>query len=99
MKISLLVGVVLLMLGISTAVMGIFSVGGPSPSVLNSRSLQTPASGDTWNVVFPILGGLALAAGGLLIGLSMGNWQHPRSHVERGDHVVDPEGHRTMKHV
>jgi hypothetical protein len=40
-----------------------------------------------------------LALGGLLIGLSMGNWKRPRTHLERGDEVVDPEGYQKMKHV
>ena len=95
MKVSLLAGVVLLMVGIVTALMGMFSVGGPQSALVSTR-IPAPISGD---VIVPILGGLALALGALLIGLSMGNWQHPRSHVERGDAVVDPEGHRKMKHV
>jgi hypothetical protein len=99
MKVSLLAGVVLLMLGIGAALMGIFSVGGPPQSALDSTSVQAPASGDMWYVAVPILSGLALALGGLLVGLSMGNWRNPRSHVEPGDEVVDPEGHHKMKHV
>jgi hypothetical protein len=45
------------------------------------------------------MAGLSLAAGGLLIGLSMGNWKQPRTHLEPGDEVVDPEGYHKMKHV
>jgi len=50
-------------------------------------------------VVVPLLAGLCLAVGGLLIGLSLGNWRHPRTHLEAGDEVVNPEGYHTMKHV
>lgn len=99
MKVSLLAGIVLLVLGIGAALMGIVSVGGPEQSTLDSTSVQNPASGDMWYVVVPILSGLALALGGLLVGLSMGNWRHPRSHQEPGDEVVNPEGHHKMKHV
>jgi hypothetical protein len=42
---------------------------------------------------------LSLAVGGLLIGISAGNWKHPRTHIEPGDEVVNPEGYQKMKHV
>jgi hypothetical protein len=35
----------------------------------------------------------------LLIGISVGNWRHPRTHHEPGDEVVNPEGYHKMKHV
>ena len=50
-------------------------------------------------LIIPVAAGLSLAAGGMLIGLSMGNWKHPRTHLEPGDQVVDPEGYHKMKHV
>lgn len=51
------------------------------------------------NIAVPAVAGLCLAVGGLLIGLSMGRWKNPRTHLEPGDAVVDPEGYQKMKHV
>jgi hypothetical protein len=45
------------------------------------------------------MAGLLLAGGAVLMGLSLGNWRHPRTHLEPGDAVVNPEGYRKMKHV
>lgn len=98
MKASLVAGVVLLVLGISTALMGMLGVGTQVPSTVDS-TVQYPIGGPLWYVGMPIISGLSLALGALLIGLSMGNWRHPRSHEERGDQVVNPEGHHKMKHV
>lgn len=94
MKTSLLAGVALLVIGIVTAAMGLLSVGEPATTVG-----QSPDGGPLWYVALPIISGLTLALGALLIGLSMGNWRHPRSHPEPGDEVVNPEGHHKMKHV
>jgi len=98
MKTSLLVGVVLLVFGITTALMGIFSVG---EQVFGSTEATTqfPIGGPLWYVGVPIVSGLALGFGALFIGLSMGNWRRPRSHSEPGDEAVNPEGHHKMKHV
>ena len=83
MKVKLLIGIVLFVIGLITAAAGIVGVGTPGAP----------------NVAVPLIAGLSLAVGGLLIGLSMGNWKHPRTHVKPGDQVVDPEGYHKMKHV
>lgn len=98
MKTSLLAGTVLLVLGVSTALMGMLHVSEPMPGTADS-SVQFPIGGPLWYVGIPIISGLSLALGALLIGLSMGNWRRPRSHPKPGDEVVDPEGHHKMKHV
>ena len=85
MNLKLLIGFVLFLMGIGTAVVGISGVGRLVP--------------ETAVVSIPIIAGLCLAIGGLLMGLSLGNWKHPRTHLEPGDAVVDPEGYHKMKHV
>jgi hypothetical protein len=99
MKTSLLVGVVLLVFGIATALLGIFSVGDQMVTTTDSSSVQYPIGGPLWYIGVPIVSGLSLGFGALFIGLSMGNWRRPRSHSEPGDEAVNPEGHHKMKHV
>lgn len=99
MKASLVIGVVLLVLGISTALFGMLNVGEETLAEVESTSVQFPIGGPIWYVAVPIVSGLSLALGSLLIGLSMGNWRNPRSQQRPGDEVVDPEGHHKMKHV
>jgi hypothetical protein len=99
MKTSLIVGVVLLLIGIGTALMGIFSVGEQLFASSDAADVQYPIGGPLWYVGVPIISGLSLGLGALFIGLSMGNWRRPRSHPEPGDEAVNPEGHHKMKHV
>jgi uncharacterized protein (UPF0333 family) len=101
MNLKLLVGIVLFVIGLVTAAVGIVGVGGtPGPTVaVEADQNQRPFSEAVANVAIPAVAGLSLAVGGLLIGLSMGNWKHPRTHLEPGDEVVDPEGYHKMKHV
>jgi hypothetical protein len=95
MNLKLLVGIVLFVIGLGTAAVGIVGVGGtPGPGVAVEAFGEAAA-----NVAIPAVAGLSLAVGGLLIGLSMGDWKHPRTHLEPGDEVVDPEGYHKMKHV
>jgi predicted small secreted protein len=84
MNLKLLAGIALFVVGLATALAGIAGVG---------EDVQ--AGG----YAIPIIAGLSLALGGLLMGLSLGDWKHPRTHLERGDEVVDPEGYHKMKHV
>lgn len=84
MNLKLLAGIALFVIGLATALAGIAGVG------------EGVRSG---GYAIPIIAGLSLAAGGLLMGLSLGDWKHPRTHFERGDEVVDPEGYHKMKHV
>jgi len=102
MNVKLMVGIALFLIGIVTAVMGIAGVGQPDAAQVGvaaddaSTNALSLAMG---NMAIPAIAGLSLAIGGLLIGLSMGNWKHPRTHLEPGDKVVDPEGYHKMKHV
>jgi hypothetical protein len=95
MNVKLLFGIVLFVIGLITAATGIAGVGAPTGPVENASAMEQAAR----NVALPAIAGLSLAVGGLLIGLSMGNWKHPRTHLEPGDEVVDPEGYHKMKHV
>lgn len=99
MNLKLLVGIALFLLGIVLAVIGIGTMAdGSGQSVVGSD--ETVAVIETSRqFAVPIFAGLALAVGGLLIGLSMGNWTRPRTHLEPGDEVVNPEGYHKMKHV
>jgi hypothetical protein len=101
MKVKLLIGVVLFVIGLVTAVVGIVGVGkaeGPAVTITADHN-EGPLERSTANVIFPAIAGVSLAIGGILIGLSMGNWKHPRTNVEPGDEVVDPEGYHKMRHV
>jgi hypothetical protein len=99
MNLKLLVGLALFIVGIITAVIGILGVGaGPDAAVTVGQD-NGPLQQTLSNVALPAVAGLSLAIGGLLIGLSLGNWKNPRTHLEPGDEVVDPEGYHKMKHV
>jgi hypothetical protein len=101
MNVKLLLGIVLFVIGLITAAVGIVGVGTPiGPDVaVESDQNRGAMERAVKNVAVPAIAGLSLAIGGLLIGLSMGNWKHPRTHLEPGDEVVDPEGYHKMKHV
>lgn len=101
MNVKLLLGIVLFVIGLATAVVGIAGVGRGdvevAPMVVeDNRSHGLTTAGQ---ITLPIIAGLSLAVGGLLIGLSMGNWKNPRTNLEPGDEAVNPEGYHKMKHV
>jgi uncharacterized protein (UPF0333 family) len=102
MNIKLLVGIVLFVIGLATAVIGISNVANRDTDqaavmVESNQSQQvTEAAG---SMAMPLISALSLAVGGLLIGISVGNWKNPRTHLKPGDQVVDPEGYHKMKHV
>ena len=99
MNVKLMIGIALFVIGLCTATVGIIGVKAtPGPDVAAEAS-QGPVGQGVSNVAVPVIAGLSLAVGGLLIGLSMGNWKHPRTRLEPGDEVVDPEGYQKMKHV
>jgi hypothetical protein len=50
-------------------------------------------------LALPLLAGVCLSAGVVLLGIGMGRWTNPRAHSEPGDAVVDPAAHDKMKHV
>lgn len=103
MNVKLLVGIVLFVLGLIAAIGGIAGVGQPEavdrPAMIVENNQSTNLSGESGWIALPWLAGLSLAAGGVLIGLSMGNFKNPRTHLKPGDEVVDPEGYHKMKHV
>jgi hypothetical protein len=93
-------GVVVFALGLVLAALGIVQVGGEFSAVGSSVPSPTSDAQSTgWYLLIAVVAGLALASGALLIGLSFGNWRHPRTHLEPGDEIVDPEGYHKMKHV
>jgi hypothetical protein len=104
MNLKLLIGIALFLIGLVTATMGIVGVGTRDQAdettvVMSNERSNRPLENSLGNMALPAIAGLSLAVGGLLIGLSMGNWKHPRTTLERGDQVVDPEGYHKMKHV
>jgi hypothetical protein len=101
MNITLLLGMGLFLIGIILAAIGIAGVGmdASRPLIETSRNTSVPLMSQLEAWALPALAGLSLAVGGLLMGLSLGNWMRPRTHLEPGDEVVDPEGYHKMKHV
>jgi hypothetical protein len=101
MSMKLLLGIAIFLVGLSTAIFGMVRVGtSVGPNVKDTADYNAGSLEQTFDkVALPAFAGLSLAVGGFLIGLSMGNWKHPRAHVEPGDEIVDPEGYHKMKHV
>lgn len=98
MNLRLLVGIVIFLIGLVAAGIAISNVGNAETTPFVAAE-EGPFGQQVDKLVLPIGAGLSLALGGLLIGLSMGRWKHPRTHLEPGDAVVDPEGYHKMKHV
>ena len=100
MNVKLLLGIFIFVVGIFTAAWGITRIGEPIGADLRRQADYNQPVRQTLNrMALPAFAGLSLAVGGLLIGLSLGNWKHPRTHHEPGDEIVDPEGYHKMKHV
>ena len=104
MNIKLLIGIALFVIGLATAVVGIVGVANPdtreeASMVVEDNRGHNSVVDSAGNMIIPFVAALSLAIGGLLIGISVGNWKHPRTHQEPGDEVVNPEGHHKMKHV
>ncbi len=98
MNVKLFFGIALFLIGIVTAVIGITEVGqGIQVGIVAEQGPDSLQRVRTFAI--PVIAGLSLALGGLLIGLALGNWKHPRTHLEPGDEIVDPEGYHKMKHV
>lgn len=98
MNVKLLFGIALFLIGIVTAVIGITEVGqGIQVGIVAEQGPDSLQRIRTFAI--PVIAGLSLAVGGLLIGLALGNWKQPRTHLEPGDEIVDPEGYHKMKHV
>jgi hypothetical protein len=101
MTVKLLLGIALFLIGLFTATFGITRIGHTEgPNVQHTADYNTgPLQQAFETVALPAVAGLSLALGGFLIGMSMGDWKHPRAHLEPGDEIVDPEGYHKMKHV
>lgn len=103
MNVKLLVGIVLFVIGLATAVIGIAGVGradvNAAPAVVVENNRSQNLSEAVAQMTIPLIAGFSLAVGGLLIGLSVGNWKNPRTNLKPGDEVVNPEGYHKMKHV
>jgi hypothetical protein len=103
MNVKLLVGIVLFVIGLATAVVGITGVANrdaqdqPSVTVEGNQSTNLPDTAGS--MAIPFIAAISLAVGGLLIGISLGNWKNPRTNLKPGDEVVNPEGYHKMKHV
>lgn len=97
----LILGILLFGLGLIMAAVGIVGVGSgdPRPLVETATSTSVVLAERLNTYAIPVMAGLLLAGGALLMGLSLGNWHHPRTHLEPGDAVVNPEGYHKMKHV
>jgi hypothetical protein len=102
MNVKLGVGIILFLVGIITAVFGIVGVGqvADRPLIEAEEATSHDATAQTVRTfVLPAVAALSLATGALLLGLSMGKWKNPRTHLQPGDEIVDPEGYQKMKHV
>ena len=101
MNLKLLFGILLFVAGLITAGIGIASLGTPAgPNVAVTADQNEGAiERVVGKALIPTVAGLSLGLGGLLIGLSLGNWNKPRTDLEPGDEVVNPEGYHKMKHV
>jgi hypothetical protein len=103
MNVKMLIGIVLFIIGLATAVIGIAGVANPDsqaqPSVVAEGTQSQPLSDAAGPMAIPLIAALGLGVGGLLIGISVGNWKHPRTQLKPGDEVVNPEGYHKMKHV
>ena len=88
-------------LGIAAALMGIVGVGevANQPKLAIDQNVATSVIETFRQFALPATAGLLLALGALLMGLSLGDWKHPRTELRPGDEVVNPEGYHKMKHV
>ena len=99
MNVKLILGILLFGLGLILAAIGIMGVGGTDPSFVASGSASAEFASRLNSYAIPVMSGLLLVCGAVLVGLSFGNWTNPRTHLEPGDAVVNPEGYHKMKHV
>jgi len=82
MNVTLVAGTVLLIIGLVAAAFGIAQIGqreigDQSPVAVEQNQTPLPSE-ETASPAFAWLAGLALAAGGALIGIGMGHFRHPR---------------------
>jgi hypothetical protein len=95
----LILGMILFVFGLVLSAVAIIGVGMGDPSLLDATQGAAGFVDRLNRYAIPVMAGLLLAGGAVLMGLSLGNWQHPRTHHQPGDAVVNPEGYHKMKHV
>jgi hypothetical protein len=95
----LILGMILFVVGLVLSAVAIVGVGMSDPPLLEAANGAAGFADRLNRYAIPIMAGLLLAGGAVLMGLSLGNWQRPRTHHEPGDAVVNPEGYHKMKHV
>lgn len=98
MKITQIAGVALVIIGLIAAGFAMSS-GEPSTAAAAVEAASAEIGTTFQDVILPIFSGISIALGLVLLGTSLGNWRHPRTHLEPGDEVVNPEGYHKMKHV
>ena len=97
---KLILGILLFGLGLVLAAIGIIEVGMSAPPAVERTGSTAAEFAERLNhYAIPVMAGLLLAGGAVLMGLSLGNWTRPRKRLEPGDAVVNPEGYHKMKHV
>ena len=96
---KLIIGILLFGMGLVLAAVGIIGVGMSDPPLVGPGNASVEFADRLNRYAIPVMSGLLLASGAVLMGLSLGNWTRPRTHLEPGDAVVNPEGHHRMKHV
>lgn len=99
MNVKLLLGTAIFLVGVIAAVVAIVQVGQGDASTPLVAAESNPFGSRFLKFAVPAIAGLSLTVGGLLMALGIGNWKRPRTHLEPGDAVVDPEGYHKMKHV
>jgi hypothetical protein len=96
---KLILGVVLMIVGLTVAVAGIMRAGAndvretpPTQAVEPARAQESPGSS---SIAWPLFAGLSLAVGGALVGLGMGRFKRPmvvRPHSPQATKAVTSTG-------
>ena len=74
-------GILLLVVGLVTAFASIAGLGQPGDARGNSAIVgdqNQPARGQATSLMLPIIAGLTIAAGGVLVGIGMGQFEDPK---------------------
>lgn len=97
-----ILGVVLVVLGLLLAGATVMRLDRDDASERTTasapRSGPQPA-GALSSVARPFVAALSFASGIVLLVVGVGRWNHPRTHPEPADAVMDPEAHHRMDHV
>ena len=73
-------GILLLVVGLGTAIASIAGLGQPAgdgnAAIVGDQN--QPARGQATSLMLPIIAGLTIAAGGVLVGIGMGHFEDPK---------------------